>query len=62
VIGSCWEKVIRDLWHNKVRTLLVVLSIAAGISGIGTVAHMYFIMSRDLAQSYAEVRPANAIL
>ncbi len=62
MIGSRWQKVIRDLWRYKVRTLLVVLSIAAGISGIGTVTHMFTIMSRDLAQSYAEVRPASATL
>lgn len=62
MIGARWQKVFRDLWRYKVRTLLVVLSIAAGVSGIGMVAHMYTIMSRDLAQSYAEVRPASATL
>ncbi|MFQ3633291.1 ABC transporter permease [Roseiflexus sp.] len=62
MIGSRWQKVIRDLWRYKVRTMLVVLSIAAGVSGIGTVTHMFTIMSRDLAQSYAEVRPASATL
>ncbi len=62
MIGARWQKVIRDLWRYKVRTLLVVLSIAAGVSGIGTVAHMSTIMSRDLVQSYAEVRPASAVV
>jgi putative ABC transport system permease protein len=62
MLGSRWHKVIRDLWRYKVRTLLVVLSIAAGVSGIGTVTHMFAIMSRDLAQSYAEVRPASTTL
>ncbi|MDW8144883.1 MAG: ABC transporter permease [Roseiflexaceae bacterium] len=62
MIGARWRKVIRDLWRYKVRTLLVALSIAAGVSGIGIVAHMHAIMSRDLAQSYAEVRPASATL
>lgn len=61
-MGARWQKVIRDLWRYKVRTLLVVLSIAAGVSGIGTVAHMSTIMSRDLVQSYAEVRPASAVV
>jgi putative ABC transport system permease protein len=28
-----WRKVLRDLWSNKTRTLLVVLSIAVGVAG-----------------------------
>ena len=30
-----WHKVWFDLWHNKIRTLLAVLSIAAGVFAIG---------------------------
>jgi putative ABC transport system permease protein len=30
-----WLKVIRDLWYNKSRTLLVVLSIAVGVTAFG---------------------------
>ena len=32
-----WRKVLRDLWSNKTRTLLVVLSIAVGVFAIGMV-------------------------
>ena len=35
-----WRKVLRDLWGNRRRTLLVVLSIAVGVFAVGTVAHM----------------------
>ena len=31
VWGIRWRKVFRDLWGNKTRTLLVVLSIAVGV-------------------------------
>ena len=48
-----WNKVIRDLWVNKTRTILVVLSIAVGVFAVGTVAHMQVIVSDDLNQSYA---------
>ena len=30
-----WRKVWLDLWQNKVRTVLAVLSIAAGVFAIG---------------------------
>lgn len=33
-MGARWQKVIRDLWRYKVRTLLVVLSIAAGAAAL----------------------------
>jgi len=62
MIGSRWRKIFRDLWRYKVRTIIVVISIAAGVSGVGTVAHMYTLMSHDLEQSYAAVLPASATL
>ncbi len=32
-----WYKLWSDLWDNKVRTLLAVLSIAAGVFAIGAI-------------------------
>jgi putative ABC transport system permease protein len=32
-----WRKVWSDLWHHKVRTLLAVLSIAAGVFAVGAI-------------------------
>jgi putative ABC transport system permease protein len=49
MIGSRWRKIFRDLWRYKVRTIIVVISIAAGVSGVGTVAHMYTLMSQHTA-------------
>jgi putative ABC transport system permease protein len=62
VWGMRWRKVFRDLWGNKTRTLLVVLSIAVGVFAVGTVAHMQVIVSDDLDESYAAVNPANVTL
>ena len=30
-----WNKVLRDLWNNKLRTFLVVISIAVGVFAVG---------------------------
>src|SRR5262245_15482964 len=35
-----WHKVWSDLWHHKVRTLLAVLSIAAGVFALGAIFGM----------------------
>ena len=35
-----WAKVWFDLWHNKVRTLLAVLSISAGVFAVGAMFGM----------------------
>jgi putative ABC transport system permease protein len=55
-----WRKVVRDLWLNKIRTLLVVLSIAVGVFAIGTVASSYIILTQDLSETYLATNPAHA--
>lgn len=45
------QKVWRDLWINPGRTLLVILSIAVGIYGIGTIAETYTIMSTSMVNN-----------
>ncbi|MGH2542202.1 MAG: FtsX-like permease family protein [Ardenticatenaceae bacterium] len=57
-----WRKVLRDLWSNKTRTLLVVLSIAVGVFAVGMIVSSQLILSRDLKASYLATRPAHAIL
>ena len=54
-----WRKVISDLIDNKVRTILVVLSIAVGVFAIGVLAGTYVIISEDLGVTYAANNPAN---
>ena len=55
-----WRKVWADLWGNKLRTLLVVLSIAVGVFAVGMVYSSYLMFSRDLTQSWTMAAPANA--
>lgn len=54
-----WRKVLADLWENKSRTILVVLSIAIGVFAVGMIAGAYVIISQDLDLSYASANPAN---
>jgi putative ABC transport system permease protein len=62
MIRPRWRKVLRDVWGNKTRTLLVVLSIAVGVFAVGTTAGTWVMMSRDLARDYAAINPSSAIL
>lgn len=55
-----WRKVLRDLWLNKTRTLLVVLSIAVGVFAVGAIATSQIILSRDLNAVYQATNPASA--
>ena len=57
-----WRKVLADLWDNRVRTLLVVASIAVGVFAIGVIAGTFAIISEDLTRSFAAVNPANVVL
>ena len=55
-----WRKVFADLWSNKTRSLLVVLSIAVGVLAVGTVLGIQQIVSRDMRASYLAIHPAQA--
>ena len=54
-----WRKVLADLWENKLRTLLVVASIAVGVFAVGTIVSTYVVLSEDVGQTYAARNPAN---
>lgn len=54
-----WRKVFLDLFENKGRTMLVVLSIAVGVFSIGVIAGTYVIISNDMSVTYAANNPAN---
>lgn len=62
MLSARWYKVIRDLWLNKTRTILVMLSIAVGVFALGAIATSREVLSRDLAESYAATNPASATI
>jgi putative ABC transport system permease protein len=57
-----WRKVWADLWGNKLRTGLVILSITVGVFAVGMVYSSYLMFERDLARSWGAAAPASASL
>ncbi len=58
-IKPSWRKIFSDLWGNKVRTLLVVASIAVGVFAVGMIAGAYILIPEDMNSSYSGANPAN---
>ncbi|OGO36225.1 MAG: hypothetical protein A2W35_10160 [Chloroflexi bacterium RBG_16_57_11] len=57
-MGVIWHKVWFDLWHNKVRTLLVVCSIAVGVFAVGATFGMVEQMMPTMDAAHQETRPS----
>ena len=54
-----WQKVWSDLWSNKVRTLLAVLSIAVGVFAVGAIFGMVDQMLSGMDQAHQAVFPSH---
>jgi putative ABC transport system permease protein len=54
-----WHKVIHDLFGNKTRTVLIVLSMAVGLFAIGIILSARTILSNGLASSFAAIQPSS---
>lgn len=57
-----WKKVYRDLWNNRSRTALVILSIAVGVFALGMIVSTQQALTTSLAAQYADMHPADIIL
>jgi putative ABC transport system permease protein len=53
---------MRDFWHERARTVLVILAIALGIAAFAAVMSSYAILTRELDRGYLETNPASAVL
>ncbi|MCB0045662.1 MAG: ABC transporter permease [Caldilineaceae bacterium] len=62
MLAPRWRKVIFDLWDHKMRTLLVILSIAVGVLAVGMIAGSRAILAREMHGSWRAVNPAGAVL
>lgn len=58
-MGVIWYKIWFDLWNNKTRTLLAVLSIAAGVFAVGAIFGMSDMLIANLDRSHQAVLPTH---
>jgi len=62
VIPTRWRKVIADFSSNKIRTLLVICSIAIGVFALGTISTMYITLMQDMEKDYQAANPHSAMI
>ena len=55
-------KSIRDFWHERTRTVLVIMAIALGIAAFASVMSAYAILTRELDRGYLATNPASAVI
>ncbi len=57
-----WYKVLFDLWHNKARTALAVLSVAVGVFAVGATFGMADQMLRGMDAAHQAVYPSHMMI
>jgi putative ABC transport system permease protein len=57
-----WRKVLRDVWQERARAVLVVAAISMGIAAFSAVLSTYAILDRELNRGYLDTNPASATL
>ncbi len=60
LLSPRWLKVFRDLWSHKMRTVLVVASIAVGVFAVAVVLGGRAVLLESFSESYAGSVPAQA--
>jgi putative ABC transport system permease protein len=59
MMGVIWHKIWFDLWNNKTRTLLAVLSITAGVFAVGAIFGMSDMLLGNMDKSHRAVLPTH---
>ncbi|MCJ7812720.1 ABC transporter permease [bacterium] len=62
MISSRWHKVLADLWRNKARTILTILTITLGVFTIGFMTGLKSIMMTDTNAFYMAANPHSSIV
>jgi len=62
MLNPRWHKVIRDLWSNKSRTVLVVLAIAVGVFAFGSVFITQRVLIDDMNAQYRTTNASTIIM
>lgn len=57
-----WQKVVRDVWLHRGRTVLVVLAMAAGLAGAGVILTAWAIVDVATRDGYLASNPASATI
>ncbi len=58
---TIWRKAFRDVWQQRTRTALVIVSIALGVAAFESVMSAYAILTRELDRGYLATNPASAV-
>lgn len=61
-MSMSFRKVWRDLWRNKGRTLMVIMSISVGVMAVGMVVSGNSLVLGQMARSHVESNPAHAMI
>ncbi len=59
MLSSRWYKILNDLRDNKIRTALIVLSIAVGLFAVGTLISSRTILLTEMDRSYRAIQPSS---
>lgn len=62
MISPRWLKIVRDLWTNKTRTLLVLAATTLSIFALSAVLTAFAILTREIEVNYINTQPASAAL
>jgi len=62
MLNPRWQKVWADLRANKIRSILMILSLAVGVFGVGVIMNTQAILDRNFSAGFAAVNPASATL
>jgi putative ABC transport system permease protein len=57
-----WQKILRDLAYNRMRTVLVVTSIAIGVFAFGTIIAGLIVTQQALDSAFLGTNPASATI
>ena len=61
-LSARWDKILHDIWSNRTRSLLVIVTIAIGIAVVGMINNTVRMLKRDLFGQYADRNPASAVI
>jgi putative ABC transport system permease protein len=62
MIAPRWRKVIADLWKNKTRTLLMIVTIGIGVFAVGMVTTSFIIALGDMDAGFQATNPQSGFL